>query len=495
MKDPAFLSAVELASSIRKGRISSVELLDYYIERVKRFNPMINAVVQTCEDEARTLARKADEDLARGNLWGPLHGVPVTIKDSLEVVSMPCTSGAPELKDHMPEKNAEAVKSYLNAGAIVFGKTNVPIYTGDLQTFNKVYGRTNNPWDQEFTPGGSSGGAAAALSAGLCALEIGSDLAGSIRIPAHFCGIYGHKPSYGIVPQKGHIPPPPGTFGGEHGANTDIMVVGPLARSMEDISLAMEFLTAPEPDQARAWGIRLPEARSKKLKDLKIGLWLEDPVCPVDSSVGDVIQGVVGLISSKGGRIMDRRPDVDFAESHDCFLSLLGAVMASTAPDKLFNRWLEEARKIGTDDRSYLARHLQGATQPYRQWAFRNVTRRVIRQKWADFFREFDILVCPPACAPAIRHDQRHLYDRTITINGSLREYMDLAAWAGLTGVAFLPSTVVPAGFTKDGLPVGMQIVGPYLEDRTPIQAAKLISDLLGGFTPPALRSSTLPLK
>ncbi|MFP4650566.1 MAG: amidase, partial [Desulfobacterales bacterium] len=468
-------------------RISSAELLEYFLERVKRINPALNAVVCTCEDEAKKRADMADRDLARGISRGPLHGVPVTIKDTLEVAGMPCTSGAPALKGHVPEKNAEVVESYLNAGAVVFGKTNVPLYGGDLQTFNKVYGQTNNPYNTDLTPGGSSGGAAAALSAGLCALEIGSDIGGSIRTPAHFCGIYGHKPSFGIVPQKGHIPPPPGIFTGEHTVSTDIMVVGPLARSIDDILLAMDLLVSPEPAERRAWRIQLPEPRGNTLKDLKIGLWTDDPVCPVDSSVGDIIQAAVDRLSAKGANIEDRKPEVDFAASHDCFLSLLAAVMGSGTPDKYFNKWLEDVKTLSANDQSYLARHLRGATQLHRDWTFRNGMRQLIRQKWADFFREFDLLICPAACLPAVEHDHQYLYDRMINVNGGKREYMDLMGWAGLVGVACLPSTVVPAGFTKHGLPVGMQIVGPYLEDRTTIQAAKLFSEILGGFTPPAL--------
>ncbi|MFW6297751.1 MAG: amidase [Desulfosalsimonas sp.] len=485
MNEPAFESAVELAAAIKAGKISSAELLDYYLERVKRLNPDLNAIVQTCEKEAKALAKKADEDLAAGKLQGPLHGVPITIKDTLEVAGMPCTSGAPALKDHVPEKNAETVQAYINAGAIVFGKTNVPLYGGDLQSFNKVYGQTNNPWNPKRTPGGSSGGAAAALSAGLCALEIGSDIGGSIRTPAHFCGIYGHKPSYGIVPQKGHIPPQPGIFTGEHGTSIDIMVVGPLARSIDDISLAMDLLVAPEPAERPARRIQLPEARKKSLDDLKIGLWLDDPACPVDSSVGDVIQNAVDRLSAKGAHIEDRRPEIDFKESHDCFLSLLAAVMGAGTPDKYFNKWLEEVKELSEDDQSYLARHLRGATQLHRDWSFKNTTRQIIRQKWADFFREFDVLLCPPASLPAIAHDHRYFYDRTITINGRQREYNDLIGWAGLVGVAHLPSTVMPVGRSTEGLPVGMQVVGPYLEDRTPIQAVKLFSEILGGFTPP----------
>ena len=486
MIEPVFKSAVEQIAAMRKGDISSTELLDCYLARVEKFNPGLNAIVQTCAETARSRAGQADEALSRGESWGPLHGLPITIKDTMEVVGMPCTSGSPALRDHMPGQNAEAVSAYINAGAVVFGKTNVPLYGGDIQTFNKVYGQTNNPWDPARTPGGSSGGAAAALAAGLSSLDIGSDIGGSIRTPAHFCGIYGHKPSWGIVPQKGHIPPLPGIFTGEHTIAMDIMVVGPLARSIDDISLAMDLLTAPEPADRRAWQIRLPEPRKQTLKELKIGLWQDDPVCPVDSTVSGVLQDVVDRLAAKGAQIMDRRPNIDFAGSHDCFLSLLAAVIGTGTPDKHFNQWIEAAKGLSGDDRSYLARHLRGATQRHRDWAHMNGYRQILRQAWADFFREFDLLICPPAPLPAIAHDQQFVYERLVSVNGEQREYMDLMGWAGLVGVACLPATVVPAGFTREGLPVGIQVVGPYLEDRTPIHAAKLISDVIGGFLPPA---------
>lgn len=485
MNEPAFQSAIELAAAIRSGQISSAELLEYYLERVNRFNPELNAIVQTQVEQARKRAAEADEALARGDNWGPLHGIPITIKDTLEAAGMPCTSGAPPLKNHIPGKNADVVQFYVNAGAVVFGKTNVPLYGGDFQSFNEVYGQTNNPWDREMTPGGSSGGAAAALAAGLCALEIGSDIGGSIRTPAHFCGIYGHKPSYGIIPQKGHIPPPPGIFTGAHSLGIDIMVVGPLARNIDDIALGMDLLVAPEKSERRAWKIELPAPRKQSLKDLKIGVWLDDPACPVDRRVGDRLQDAVDALARQGADISEKRPEIDFAFSHDVFLSLLAAVMGAGTPDKYFKKWVGEARDLAADDQSYMARHIRGAIQRHKSWVERDAFRQIIRQKWADYFSEFDVLLCPPASTPAFPHDHRFLYDRTIVVNGTERPYMDIIGWAGLAGVSGLPATIAPAGRTPEGLPVGIQIIGPYLEDRTTIHSAKLLAEVIGGFTPP----------
>src|SRR5690606_37586313 len=216
-------------------------------------NPALNAIVATDIEAARERARAADAALAAGESWGPLHGVPITIKDTFEVAGMPTTAGAKELRDHRPSSNAVAVQRLLDAGAIVFGKTNVPLYAGDLQTYNEVYGSTSNPWDLHRTPGGSSGGAAAALAAGLTALELGSDIGGSIRTPSHFCGVCGLKPSYGIIPSRGHIPGPPGTL-----SEADISVTGPMARSVDDLELALDILAGPDTPAAKGWRLELP---------------------------------------------------------------------------------------------------------------------------------------------------------------------------------------------------------------------------------------------
>ena len=234
MTDLAFQSATDLVNAIKSRKIQSTELLELYIERMQCYNPKINAIVAVDLENARECALASDEALDKGENWGVLHGLPVTIKDSFEVVGMPCTSGSPELKDYRPAQNAFVVQKLLDAGAIIFGKTNLPLFAMDFQSYNAVYGQTNNPWNLYMVPGGSSGGAAAALAAGLTGLEMGSDIGGSIRNPAHFCGVFGHKPTFGIVPFIGHIPPPPGTYSGEYTTDFDIAVAGPLARSAKD---------------------------------------------------------------------------------------------------------------------------------------------------------------------------------------------------------------------------------------------------------------------
>ncbi len=486
MKDLILDSALKQVAAIRSGTISAAELLEMYLERVRRLNPKLNAVVHIDAQSARTRAAQADEALANNRSWGPLHGLPITVKDTFEVAGMPCTSGSPRLKAHVPSRNADVVQSLVDAGAVIFGKTNVPLFGGDFQSYNDVYGQSNNPWDTGKTPGGSSGGAAAAVAAGLSGIEIGSDIAGSIRIPAHFCGIYGHKPSYGIVPLRGHIPPMPGIFTGEYVLGIDLLVAGPMARSIDDISLAMDLLVAPELPEKRAWQITLPPPRQTPLADLRIAVWLDDRACPVDAGIGDLLSQTIDRLAAAGANIADAHPEIDLAANQELFLGFLAAVIGAGSPDKYFNKWMEEAAGLAPDDRSYKACHLRGATQLHKRWVENNALRQIFRQQWADFFTRYDVLVCPAAPVTALHHDHGYMYDRHFPVNGIPRPYMDLSAWAGLAGMAYLPATVAPMGLCPGGMPAGIQIIGPYLEDRTTIFMAKHLEKITGGFTPPA---------
>src|SRR5881296_3607510 len=251
MIDLPFRPAKQLAALIRRKKVGCLELLDLYIARMEKYNPPLNAIIATDLDKARRRARAADRALARKEIWGPLHGVPMTIKESYDVVGMPTTWGVPELKDNQPKQNALAVDRLLGAGAVLFGKTNVPLYLADWQSYNSIYGTTNNPWDVSRVPGGSSGGAAAALAAGLTGFEAGSDIGASIRNPAHYCGVYGHKPTYAIVPPRGQALPGKIT-------PSDISVIGPLGRSGRDRRgrLAAPAPTAAQEDATRIQGRR-----------------------------------------------------------------------------------------------------------------------------------------------------------------------------------------------------------------------------------------------
>lgn len=478
-------SATKLVTAIKEKKISALELLEVYIERVERLNPSLNAVVATDYVSARKRAGEADKAREKGEDWGALHGLPMTIKDNLEVVGMLCTAGAPALKAHMPKRNADLVQRLVDQGAVIFGKTNLPRYGEDIQTYNEVYGQTNNPWDISRTPGGSSGGAAAAVAAGLTSLEIGNDIGGSIRHPAHFCGVYGHKPSFGIVPDRGMIPPLPGIFPGDHTVQADIVVNGPLARSAEDLDLAMDIIVSPESPERKAWQICLPEPRKKKLSEYRIGLWLDDPACPVDSEVGTCLQNAADVLGKAGCTLSDRRPDIVFSQAFEMFSDLLNGVMGLGVPPKMFDEWIHEESKLPLKDPDSKTRLIRGAIQRHRSWLYRDTERQIMREKWADFFREFDVLLCPSTPVTAFPHDHRSFFERSIVVNGTQRPYTDLMGWAGLTNAVFLPSTIAPIGISPGGLPVGIQIVGPYLEDRTPIHVAALMADVVGGFQLP----------
>ena len=485
MTDLAFKPAVELARMIKEKQISSVDLLDFYRERYQQHNAKLNAIVITDFEQARARAIQADQALAGSDNWGPLHGLPLTVKDNIEVVGMRCTGGSSLLKNHQPAKNAALVQRLLDAGAIIFGKTNLPEFGADFQSHNEVFGTTNNPWDIARTPGGSSGGSAAAIAAGLTSVEIGNDIGGSIRHPANFCGIYGHKASYGIVPDLGVLPPVPGIFKGDYSIEKDIVVNGPLARSAEDLHLIMDLIVAPEPPDQKAWQIRLPAPRKKTLNEYKIGLWLDDPVCPVDSGVGDCLQAAVDKLVKAGINIQDVKPNVDFEESYRVFILLLNAVMGSGAEPLIFDRWVDQESKLAPDDKEYKSLQIQGAVQRHRDWLTVDAQRQLLREKWDDFFKEYDALLCPATCVASFPHDHTSWFKRTLTVNGREEPYTNVMGWAGLTNVVYLPSTIAPVGFTPEHLPVGVQIVAPYLEDRTSIHIAQLMAEICGGFTPP----------
>jgi len=364
---------------------------------------------------------------------------------------------------------------------VIFGKTNTPIYAGDLQTYNEVYGTTNNPWDTARATGGSSGGSAAALAAGLTPLDLGSDIGGSIRNPAHFCGVYGHKPSYGLVSERGHIPGPPGQL-----APTDLGVLGPLARSPEDLELALTVLAAPRPEDAPAWRVELPGPRRERLADFRVAAWLDDPAGPpIAADVAGLLESAVARVAAAGARVEGSLRPVDAAESHRIYLRLLYAVMSPGLPPALIRGFEQTYPTLREDDAGVFSDLIRGAAAPHRLWLRDDEERWRLRARWAELFREVDVLLCPIMPVAAFPHDHSPIDQRTVDVDGRRVPIFDLLFWAGLVTLAGLPSTVVPIGRTRAGLPVGMQVVAPYLEDRTAIRFAKCLEGLLGGFVPP----------
>jgi amidase len=476
-----FRSASELTRALRRRELGSRELLEHQLARIERWNGGLNAVVSLDLARARASADAADRALAAGEAKGALFGLPMTVKDTFETAGLRTTCGVPELSQHVPATDAVAVARLRAAGAVIFGKTNTPTWAGDWQTTNPIFGTTNNPWDRRRTPGGSSGGSAAALAAGFTSLELGSDIGGSIRVPSHCCGVFGHKPSHGLVPQRGHIPGPPGTL-----AEADLDVVGPLARSVDDLELGLDVLAGPLPELAHALTLRLPVARGSRLGELRAAAWFDEPACPVDDEMRGLLERAADTLTKAGARIdREARPEVDFREAVDLYVALLMPIMSLVLPDDAARQMALAGEQVPADAPGLFAASARAYAARHRDWLRVHERRERIRARWAAFFRDFDVLLCPVMLTPAFLQDESEFSARRLRVNGEERSYLDNIQWPGLITMALLPSTVIPVGRTAAGLPVGVQIVGPYLEDRTPLAFARAAERELGGFEPP----------
>ncbi len=474
----AVADATELLGALRARTISSRELLDTLISRIERDDSVINAVVVRDFERAREAAGRADDAAARRDWTGPLHGLPMTVKEAFDVEGLVTTSGSPDLLRNRAERDATVVARLRRAGAIVFGKTNVPLFTGDLQTYNEVYGTTANPWDPELTPGGSSGGSAAAVAAGFTPLEVGSDIGGSIRHPAHCCGVYGLKPSYGVVSLRGHVPGPPGTR-----SRADLAVAGPLARSARDLALALGILVGPDEPDDRAWRVELPAPRFATLRGLRVAAVLDHPRCPVGGEVAAVLDATVRRMEEAGARVETEPVGLpDLAASHRLYLPLLYGTMASGFPAEVRRSADAAVETLDPTDDSRAALLVKGVAQRHRHWLALDERRHRLRAQWEGFFDRYDVLVCPVAPLPAFAHDHSELSSRTLVVDGETRDYWDQLFWAGIATVSYLPAAVAPAGLTARGLPVGVQVVGRAYGDREVVA----IADTVGaGFVPP----------
>ncbi|MBV9141578.1 MAG: amidase [Pseudonocardiales bacterium] len=459
MDTAAVWPAGRLAEAIRARELSSRELLEAYLDRIDRLDGEVNAVVTLDVERARAAALAADEATARGELVGPLHGLPITVKDAIETAGIRSTGGAVELAEHVPARDAPAVARLRRAGAIVFGKTNLPRWSTDVQSYNELFGTTCNPWQLDRVPGGSSGGAAAAVACGFTSFEVGTDIAGSVRIPAHCCGVFGLKPSYGVIPQRGYL-----DHVGGGTTDVDINVFGPLARSAADLTLLLDVLAGPDPQRCAAWRIELPPPHGVTLSDFRIGFWFDDPAVVLERDYADLLQTTVAGLSSVGARIEPAHPNVELAAQVELFNAQLWAALSPCLPEDL-------------------AEQLAGS---HLQWLRRDEQRAHYRQRWAAWFAHYDILLCPVMPTTAFPHNQEGTFDsRTLTVNGQQRPYPDTISWTGLIGLVDLPSVVVPIGHTPAGLPAGLQVVAPFLHDRSAIHVAGLIAELTGGYRPP----------
>ncbi|MCP3991302.1 MAG: amidase [Actinomycetia bacterium] len=474
--DVQYLSAAELVAKLQSRELSAVEALDALADRVDRRNPEINVVVTTDLERARDQARAVDQARAAGYDLGPLAGLPMTVKDSLMTEGMRTTSGAPELSDLVPDRDAAPVARLRQAGAVIYGKTNLPIYAGDVQSYNEVFGTSNNPWDISRSVGGSSGGSAGALAAGFTPLEVGSDIGGSIRNPAGMCGVVGHKPSYGIVSAKGQIPGPPGTL-----TQADIAVVGPMARTVGDCRLGLDLLAGADDWHRSGWSLNLPPARGTSPEGLRVAIWANDDHCPVDPEIEAAIT-VVGTELASAGAIVDAdaRPEgFDFAKADAVFGQLLGGAMCGGYPLAEIEKM---ARRLGEGDELVGDLGVEAATQRHRAWLTNNERRLQMRARWRQFFEDWDVVLAPISPTVAIPHDHSApMTLREIMVAGETRPYLSQTQWMGLFGVVYLPATAVPIAVHSNGLPIGVQVVGPFLEDQTCLAVAECIETISGG--------------
>jgi amidase len=481
----SFKAATELSAALAAKKVSAVELAQDAIGRIERHDAKINAVC--VRDFARGLdaARAADMARARGET-GPLLGIPMTIKESLNIAGLPTTWGFPAQKDYKPPEDALSVSRVKGAGGVILGKTNVPIALGDWQSYNEIYGTTNNPYDLSRTPGGSSGGSSAALAAGYGALSIGSDIGGSLRVPAFHCGVYAHKPTFALVPPRGNTPPPlpPLPF------DRDLSVIGPMARSAADLSLLLDVIAGPDPLEAGiAYRLELPQARHRELKHFRVLLLDTDAVMPTNAVVRAAIHKLAANLGKAGVTVTRTSPLLpDFAASTRLYMRMLMSFLSASFLPETYANVQTSAAALAPGDISLRSERLRGIALSHRDWVIADGGRARLRAQWRELFKSFDAVICPVMPTPAYPQDHSPEQEtRRIDIDGKEYPYPDQLAWAGIATLPGLPATAIPLGLSPDGLPVGVQIVGPWLEDRTPLKLAELIEREFGGFVPPPM--------
>ncbi|MCX4091735.1 amidase [Nocardia sp. alder85J] len=482
------VSAEELSAALRAGAVTSVELTEEAITRIERYDEVINAICVPDFDRARDAARRADRARAGGEEL-PLLGIPVTVKESYDIAGLPTTWGMPQHADYVPAEDAVQVSRLKAAGAVVLGKTNVPLGLQDMQSYNEIYGITVNPWDHARTPGGSSGGSAAALACGFGALSIGSDIAGSLRTPAHFCGVYAHKPTLGLAATRGMVAPP----GPALPVDLDLAVVGPMARTARDLTLLLEVMAGPDPlTHGVAYDVTLPPARHERLAEFRVLVLDDHPLIPTGSAVRAGVNRVADALVDGGAHVERYSPLLpDPAEAATVYTRLLFSGTVARFPVDTYEQLRNRAAGLSADDRGLDAARLRGMVSTHRDWIEANNRRELHRHGWRQLFAEFDVVVCPITPTPAFPHEHGpDLLQRRIDIDGVEYPYFDQLVWAGVATMPGLPATAIPAGRSPEGLPVGVQLIGPMFEDRTPLRLAELLEQKIGGFCEPRCSSS-----
>jgi amidase len=460
------LTATAQAAMIAAGDVSATEVLDAHLARIADHNPELNAVVVLDEGAARGAAGAADEAHAAGRPPGPLAGVPVTVKEAFDVAGLPTTAGMPEYAGRLASTDAPAVRLLRDAGAVILGKTNVPTQLADLQCANPLYGRTVNPWDHSRSCGGSSGGSAASVAASLAAADLCSDLSGSIRVPASWCGVYGLRPSHGLISKRGHLPWP--TDGLLEPATS---AVGLLARSVEDLSLVFEVLAGGERPAPAARPLRPAPLGPLAPDSLRIAVWSGVPDAPVDRETSCAFAAAVSALDGAGVVIEELAPPIDPAGA----LALAWRLVDAEITHGLTSGQWEDVRGGGS-----------GMTQLVHDHLVDQEARLQATRAWQEVFERFDAVLCPAAAVPAQPVDERPPVRRPLVIDGVEHPHPVLAHWSLLTSVAHLPSVTLPAGVgATSGLPVGAQLVGGHLDDLTLLAVAGVVAEVLRAYRPP----------
>ena len=458
----AFGSASSLARLIRSRAVSASELLSVYAQRISRLNGPINAVVTTDLERATARAAEADRASARGTSWGSLHGVPVTLKDTQSTKGIRTTAGYPPLSDYVPAADGTIAARLKESGAILLGKTNTALLAYDQQTSNPIFGRTNNPWDLTRTSSGSSGGAAAALAAGLTALDVGSDAGGSIRVPAHCCGVYALKPTFGLVSQEGHIPDLPGMPRLDWVLSTS----GPLARSLEDVALALNVIAGPDGKDSTVPPIVRAERGVVEPRRLKLAWARTFPGAPVSKEIASSLESLASRLVQSGIHIEEVQPDVSFDEQWQIYQTLSNAT------------WRLRAKLGGikeVDDGE--------PPPPMDAIIAAKAGRDRVIAGWEEFFREWDALLCPPCMTAAYPHSER---GSPIRVDGQDARYDDECRHCYEFNVTGHPALVCPLAITSGGLPIGVQMIAARWADEKLLAIAASLSPHLRPFAPPA---------
>ncbi|OYY03842.1 MAG: hypothetical protein B7Y73_05815 [Acidocella sp. 35-58-6] len=477
--DTAFATARRIASLIKAGKLSALEVTDFYIARIEAFDDALNAVVVRDFDRARAQAKLLDRNRKKHSKLPPLYGVPMTVKESFDVAGLPTTWGVEASRRNIAKTDAVAVARFKAAGAVVLGKTNVPVMLADWQSSNPVYGTTNNPFDLGRSPGGSSGGSAASMAAGFAALDAGSDIGGSLRDPAHYCGIYAHKPTFGVCAMRGHSL-------NNNFAPPDISCIGPMARSAKDLALGLSVMAGPEAIES-GWQLALPKPRITSLKGLRVAIMADHEICPVEDDISQSMLALGKFLKRAGAKVSTTaRPAFDAAAAYENYMLLLNSALSARMPDKVIDKMRDILGDAAADDVSPVAMTARGVLLEHRIWLRANEERARMRALWAEFFNDYDVLISPVGSTAAVLHDHSgNMSERSITVNGKPMIFGQQLFWAGYSCNFGLPATSAPLGHTQSGLPFGMQIIGAPYADYQTIAIADLLETQWCRFVPP----------